>query len=429
MIENIFCLIFILRPLIDLFWESTSFFGVNLASLIAVINIGLMVCYYLKKKTLSVDNVAITALVFVIYVGTITMIFMQELDDLAYFLRILSAIPYYVIVAKKNSKEKFEKCLLIYVCISLVPIIISYLQLMGVVDYTYFDYVSGVTIFRASGGYRQPASLTRVCVFSLIYVLYFLETKIRFFKHKLLVYIYLLLNIGAVFISYHRTGYAMLIIVLLLWLYMKNRANFMNFLRKTIIAVCFVLIVFLVAYVTGIVDIDLSVLQTMLSVDNIFVVENGTFELTLRGRNNLIDKLIAGFELNPWYNTLFGNGIASNSVSGISMQVADMDFIRVLWNTGVVGFVIYNFHYLSLYQKLKCIKRQLSNGNVLYRVSVCIFVIVLMWGVTLETSNTPNIVYHLYFIIGFVYYNTKRELKLRLLEGENDRNKRYSTRV
>ncbi len=403
MIVNILCVIFVLRPLIDLFWDGSIFFGFNLATLIALLNIGLFLVYILVKKKIVLNHTSVSLLAFVAYTGIITVIFMNSYEDLSYFIRVFSVAPYLIIVAPNISREKFEKILFAYILVSLVPIFISYLQAVGIVEYTYFDYVKGVKISRASGGYRQPSALTRVCIFSVIYVLYFWESKCTTLKQKVVVYVYLGLNAMAIFLSYHRTGYAMLVIVLLIWIYLKERKRFVKLIIKGLVVSCAILSLFFGAYFLGAFEVDLSTFQNIFSVDYLFTIENGSFDLALRGRDKIIEKLFLAFAENPWYNTVFGNGQEDNLISKISMRVADMDWIRVVWNVGLVGMIIYTYHYLNIFRNVRRIRRRLNNQDLRYRLVICVFVVSLIWGFTLETSNTPNIVYHLYFVVGYVY--------------------------
>lgn len=403
MIENILLFLFIIRPVIDLAWERTIFMGMNLAGLIAVFTIILTVTYFIAWPTMPVNVTVCTGILYATYIGYITLLNFTSLGDLDYALRLVSELAFLIVVAPRISPEKLNKCILLFTIMTLVPIFITYFQVIGIVPYTYFDYVNGVKISRGSGGYRQPSVLTRFCSVGLLYTFYLFENERLSRNIKKILCVYIVLNIIAVMLSYHRTGYLLVFVETVLWLYLKNAKKMSRFIGKTLAGIILILIAFTVIYKLGLLSIDLSTLKSMLSISNIFTISDGKITFGLRGRGRMIETLKLGFIENPWYYTLFGNGVAINAVTGIGMEVADMEFIRVLWNGGVVGMCIWLIHFISL-KKAVAKYKNVENIDSLYRLATCMFWIFIIWGLTIEATNSPNLMYHVYLICGVFCY-------------------------
>lgn len=406
MIVEILLWLFALRPIIDLWWNSNIILGLNLASIVALACIGLMGIYILRKQTIR--NVPIVLLM-AVYTTFITIINVTSISDIDNQLRLLSSMAFILVVAPDINEKRLEKFIYIFVIFTMVPIIISFLQVVGLVPYTYWDYIEGAKIARASGGYRQPSVLTRFTVFGLLYTLYFLSryknknSKLK----KIFLRIYIVLNLVSLLFSYHRTGYLMSALVIFVWFIIEYKKNFIKMVNKIIIATIGLSIVFIVLYNTGMFAIDLSGFRELLSLDNVFKTTDGNFELVLRGRGNLIDQIAYSIKINPWYNSLFGNGIDVNSVTGLSFEIADMDIIRIFWNYGFVGISLWLIQIIWFAKILKYAKYYIN--PYIYRVGFIVLAIYIIFGFSIEATVTPNFMYHVYLVLGYIFFLFKKE--------------------
>lgn len=231
-IEDILLFVFAIRPIIDLAWKYIILLNMNLAGLTAIIIIILSILYFTFYPKLSLSFTSCIGIIYVIYIGTITLINSSSLIDFNYSLRLMSEIVFLIVIAPHISIKKLDTLLLLFTITTLVPIFITYFQTMGIIPYTYFDYINGVQICRGSGGYRQPSVLTRFCSIGLLYTFYMLEDKKMSKSKKSLLIIYIILNILAIILSYHRTGYLLVIIETLYWLYLKNQKKLEYLLVK-----------------------------------------------------------------------------------------------------------------------------------------------------------------------------------------------------
>ena len=408
-------LIFVFRPIFDLAWNTNFFWGLNLSGIIALFTIVLMIMYICFHKKIRVDRTLQWGMVYAFHIGVVTLINMQTYSELNYFLRLLSEMAFLLIVPRKLTRKELERCILLFLIATLVPIVITYLQDMGICSFTYFDTVSRRKINRGSGGYRQPSVLTRFCTIGLLYAFYLLERK-KNIGIRIFLYVYMVMNVIAVFLSYHRTGYLLVVIIIVMWFYLKEKERFIKMLKGMFLMGSALIILFIIVYNVGIIAVDLSILESMFSLDNVVTIsESGKMTLVLRGRGSLLEVLLQGMRENPWYYTFFGNGVNTNRVSGIKMTFADMEIIRVLWNGGILGGGIWLLHFGNM---RIAIQKQKNNSHVkdIYRLATCMFWVFILWGITIETTNSPNLMYHVYVICGLLCNDTNVQ---RLSEKEN----------
>lgn len=406
MIIKILLWLFALRPILDLLWETEIILGLNVAAIVAIGSISLTLIYVLEQQ--MIKNVPIVLFLF-IYTFLMTAINMTSLADIDNLLRLLSSMSFILVVAPNINEKHLEKFLYLFIIFTLIPIIISFMQVSGLVPFTYWDYINGERVFRASGGYRQPSVLTRFAVFGLIYSLYFLsryKKTIGKFK-KYFFYMYIILNFVALLFSYHRTGYFMSLIVVLIWFVFDNKKNLFKMINKLLIITIGLTVGFIILYSLGLFTIDIEGFQRLLSLDNIYVINNGNFELILRGRGRLIDTVVESFRLNPWYSIIFGNGVNINNTTGLSLEVADMDLLRILWNYGIIGTILWLSQMLWFINIL--IKSRKYLDPYIFRVGLVILVTYVIFGLTIETSVTPNFMYHVYLVLGFLYFSSRKE--------------------
>lgn len=408
MSKFIFGFIFGIRPIIDLFWNKDIISGINLAACTAGMMIVLSFEELIRKKRLFINPMICSGILIILHTGVMTLLFANNIWDYNYIIRLTSGMVILIVAIPMFNQKEFEKCLFVFILATTIPILFTFLQNAGMVQFTYFDYVGGHRISRGSGGYHQPSVLTRFCIFGLLYTLYFLDSKWKSNRQKIFAYIYILLNISAIFLSYHRTGYLLAVCIPGLWFFLKYRDCPGRFFITVFIISTAGVLLFFGLYSFGVFSIDLSIFQKLLSLRNIARFENGHFRLAMRGRDVFVIALFNSYAKHPWYNIIFGNGAETNLISGITMNVADLEIVRILWNCGIVGGILWLIHLISVRYCLKSVKRLLEY-NSLYRLGVCIFVSYLVWGLTLETSATPNILYHFYFVCGFVYYSGKEK--------------------
>jgi hypothetical protein len=153
--------------------------------------------------------------------------------------------------------------------------------------------------------------------------------------------------------------------------------------------------------------LDLNGFQKLLSFDNIIrTTESGT-TLHLRGRGVKFNSVIETLKVSPWYITIFGNGVNLNPYSLLEMQFPDMDFLRILWNFGIVGVIIWMGLVFWLIKSVRKSKKFIDKH--LYRMCKITLIVFIVFGLTIENMIVPNFMYHIYLIIGFGYSQARRK--------------------
>ncbi len=416
MVDILLC-VFVLRPVIDLGWDVTIIAGLNPAGVVAVFVTALMILYVILDRKITFFG---SVFLFAAYTTVVTLLNLSNPEEANNQLRLLSALAYLIVVGRNLNEKRLEQCWFLFVVFSIVPVILSYLQVIGVLEYTYLDFIGGAARGRATGGYHQPSVMNRFLIFGIIYSLYFLyryKQNLRLYKKRFFQF-YILISLPAVFFSYHRTTYILLTIILLLWMTMEYRGRFLKLLVSVAAAGIGVLGVFLFLYRAGLFSIDLSGFADMFSLQNfIEITENGV-QINLRGRGGIIGKLMESFSANPWYYVIFGNGVDTNPLTGINMEVADMDFIRIAWNYGLAGIALW-FNQLLFFVRTLVKSGKLINPYI-HRAGIFIIFVYVVFGCTIEATNTPNFMYHVFLIIGYLYYQARNELECQhnmLIEG------------
>lgn len=398
--RKILALIFITRPLIDLFWN-TSIKVTNVAGILAIILCMLLyiaILTGLLKKNIYVNNMIV---LFIIYCTIITLFTAKNFTEYDTLLRIISASIYIIYFSQNINEEKFEFIMKWYIVITIVPIVISILQSLGIIEYTYWDYLISGRIGRASGGYRQPSVLTRFLSFSNLYCYYFLS-KYKNNKLRLKVVIYLIFSFMSIFLSYHRTGYLINIVILLFWFLIEFKQNLYKYIKIIFISLFLGMIIFIIANQMELIHITFEDFKRLVSIDNIVTLDDNGFNLVLRGRGNIIESLITTIKEQPWYSNLLGNGVGYSISTGNSMEIADMDFIRIVWNYGLLGLLIW-FAIVINFMKIIKSNSMIVSNTLVYRLGLCSLFIFLCFGLTIEATTTPNFMYHIYLIFGYLY--------------------------
>lgn len=78
---------------------------------------------------------------------------------------------------------------------------------------------------------------------------------------------------------------------------------------------------------------------------------------------------------------------------------------------------IWLVHFISL-KKAVARYKNVEGVDSLYRLATCMFWIFIIWGLTIEATNSPNLMYHVYLICGVFCY--KSPVTNRMTENSDD---------
>ncbi len=378
--KKILFLILILRPIIDLAWNN-RFLGFNIADIVGIVLfVSVIALVLLKNKQLFYPKSFALFLPIVIFSN---MAFNNYLYSYALFARLISPMIFLFYFWKdENNLRKIELFMKWFIVVSLIPIILSFLQYFHVIPYTYFDWLPTVgRVGRASGGYGHPTGLTRILIFSILFALYFihLEKSGRMPKWPLVLYI--LATLAAIFISYHRAAYFIVVIIFILWygdISVKYRAKWKMIL---FFFAMFILALFIISKFSPVKISD---------VVNLKIISG------LHGRVWKFEEITSVYQKMPLLNQLFGNGGNPYFSKGSFMYI-DNDAVHMLWSYGIIGLfawllVVYEF-ILSTFRLRNTATLKNYFFNKITRITIVCYI---LFGVVVETSTLPNFMYIVY---------------------------------
>lgn len=389
-IVKILMIVFSIRPIIDLFYNY-SFAGINPAGYVALLT-AVLACFSIAISGFKF-KVSIPILVFVSYTLLITLLNMSSFSNISDWLRIFSSVSFYFAVAPYLELSTFRNYVKVYLMATMIPIVFVFLQVAKIMPYQYFDWVNGVHVSRATGGFPQPAVLTRFLVFGLLYALYlFREAKTN--KQRIFYMLYCFVNLVSIFLTYHRTGYLLAVIILLMFTLYHYRGHLVKFIPKIAVLVVVGVIAIAIMNSYGMIQLDSGGFQQLLGFSNIIRTDNGQTTLHLRGRGIIAETYLGElFNSNNW---LFGFGNDLNPETGSVLVDADMDIIRMLWSFGVVGLIIWIVLVISLITSVWSNKTYSDFVDVV-KIGLIIYIV---FGFTMDTTIMPNFMMHVYVLVG-----------------------------
>jgi O-antigen ligase len=232
-----------------------------------------------------------------------------------------------------ESQDRFKGFARSLLLILLIPVCVSFLQVAGVLSFSYWDWVEGQEVGRASGMYQTPLELVRFLVFGVPLALWMRDRSVAASGDRLLGTTFLLLSLPALFFTFHRAGWIVIGLEIVLWFATTRK------IQKTIVFVACLMIF-------G--SVFSNRVQTLYSpVTRIFQgeIDPGSEEF-LRGRGALWAIFLNSlFSSHPvvWFTGKGGSiaeAVVPRLADGISNEPHN-DFIRILHAYGIVGIILY----------------------------------------------------------------------------------------
>jgi len=213
-----------------------------------------------------------------------------------------------------------------------IPILISYLELMGIVPYEYHDWIDGAEVGRVTGGYEHPLTLVYFLVYGIPCALVLLFSVNRVRSQRTLALIFLLAAFGSIIFSMHRVGLLVAVAEVLLWFILTGR-------KRMVAAVSGAVICAAMIFVTWIQNLYAPL------VDSFGLVDPTTSQF-FRGRGlNWFLFLNSLFSSHPIYWIVGKGGSVPSGwetlFNDLSPNEPHSDLIRLLHAYGFVGLVLY----------------------------------------------------------------------------------------
>jgi len=317
------------------------------------------------------------------------------LGKINYFLRILTGFVALIMFAYVFDFKKDKKIVLsIFVIAGIFPIL---LWLIPVVLGN--PIISTDPLRRIMGPYQNfwnfnfYATQTLICClawFSLSHrnrtdtpSLHFSDTpKRRFSRSPKSIIIMLMLFISVIMIykCYSKTGWITLIVIFLIWFVLQ---------RKFIVASIFVFITAIIVFVN---PFAADFQKTFSSEINYVTHVDNTGETVFRGRLSRWGIGMQRFIELPVINKLFG---AKKSIGN-----PENDYLRVLWQNGILGFLSYIT--LLCLTGYFLISRYAGTKEVVMLVGILVFIVFFISGIGSYSMYLPNLQWFMWGMVGFV---------------------------
>lgn len=113
------------------------------------------------------------------------------------------------------------------------------------------------------------------------------------------------------------------------------------------------------------------------------------------GRIPIYKNVVEMISLSEFPNLLFGHGWNAVSLNGNNGLSAHNDFLEIIYDFGIIAFILYLFIYFFLYKKLKKLIKASSQYAGPFAASCVIFIL---------ASNVSHIVIYMHFFILYVIF-------------------------
>ena len=364
----------------------TKFVSANAAQSFAYLNviliiIGTVIFFKHKESFAPIIKLWIWFFVFYYIIGTIASEihntdspYLKTLIPLIYFL------GYSVFLSVAEFRPLFIKVCTVAFFVSSIMVIIFQRMNFSMDHDGIYEYV----LERAGGVYGDANQAALVSILSYILIFYFFKPESKFFKA--LKFIALLIAVYALVLTFSKTGFLVLLVVLGLTFHKLFSA------KKILVTAVIVPIIFIAGINFALKSDTLSVLQKgrIENVVNILTFNTGKVEMS--GRDMLLQNMLKYVYDNP----ILGNGIYfSNIIRGHNT------IIGVWADAGIVCFLLFLLILFSYFRK------SLSSKSDTAYFSLSIMLAMTVFMLSLQTIiNQP----YLLCLLVFLCYHVERSL-------------------
>jgi hypothetical protein len=213
----------------------------------------------------------------------------------------------------------------------------------------------------------------------------FLRLHFTVSPFRMMAFIMLFVSIAMVYKCYSKVGWLTLVTILFIWF----------LVRKKIIQT--ILIPVIVAVILFVSPFAKDFQKTFDNEINYFVQGSDTKEMVFRGRLNRWEMGMNDFNSLPIINKLFG---AKKSIGD-----PENDYLRVLWDNGIIGFIAFLI-LLGLTGYL-LIRKFAKNKNPVILMGILIFTMFLISGIGSYSMYYPNLQWFMWGMVGFILSKDK----------------------
>jgi O-antigen ligase len=381
------------KPLIDLTWRWQFFeFSKQAVNVQALVGIAVLVLNGIALLHRAAWRTLPKRVLLMLAMASLSVCFSPSAWTFNELLRLLAGTTFFFtagsLLANSQSFDRFSK---VFLWAMLLPVLLSYLQWVGILPYEYWDWLNNQAVGRASGTYPTPLSMSFFLYYAFPIALSIADGKSQSTWSKRSALVFLLLAAGAMALGNHRTGYIIVTLQVFVWLVMTHG-------RKAVLG--------FFAATGAIVLFSASWLQTLYSPIGTAVSGESTFENgeVFRGRGFQWLLFLNSYAASGPFHWVLGNG--GSVVAGYDPEDTDVDsvephndYIRILHAYGAVGLLLY-LSTLALFfrRTLQLIKSSCEFPRTLGRIMLLALLAILIQSTMMEPMRFPTGVWYLFAI-------------------------------
>ncbi|MGC9000839.1 hypothetical protein [Caldisericum sp.] len=317
------------------------------------------------------------------------------------YIRFLSSFVFVILAGKILDKQDLLTIFKFLFLITLIPIMLSYLQFSGIIPYTDFDTIGGLQIGRVSGGYEKQVAMVSYLIGGFSFAL-FQFFNVNALSKKFIFLFYIILVFGVIILSTHRASLLVFIIIFFYFIFKYWKRNTVNFLVSCL------LIAFVVFAILNNFDKLKLLYATSLS------LEIGSGSL-LRGRTGFWLDYINNLFYSGVYYVFIGKGhsvldVYSGQYLPLMFNEPHSDLIRILHLYGIIGLFVFLFIIFTMI-KISLIFRKYANtipDRFIGDMGIVIGISLFLYSITIEPTRYPSFWWYYSVIISYILVNFKR---------------------
>jgi hypothetical protein len=394
--------LFITKPIIDLTWNYYLFNNVNFLKLYSGIFVILGIFYLIRQRR-YISRQYITWIFVLFVVLNIASIFFITgsalfIDKIDYILRIVSGCVVLCLFPLLFDVNKDKRTiLLIFIAAGAFPILLWFISVLtGNPGY------SNDPLQRIIGPYHDfwnnmfYALQTILCCLALLAIrkqtICSIQNKLPvsikriFFRPWIQVgvlYILMAISVAMIYTCYTKTGWISLVVCCILWILLR---------KKYLYLIAFPVIVLLFIAIK---PLSQDFQKTFRNEIDYYVYESDAKDEVFRGRLSRWERGMTEFTNAPLINKAFGLGKTDAS--------PENDYLRVLWDNGIVGFVVYVI--LLVVTGFMLMRQYLHNKDPIVILAICILVMYMLHSIGSYPMLYPAFQWLMWGVIGFVLAN------------------------
>lgn len=395
----------IAKPIIDVSWDYNIFLNINFLKIYAGLFAILGVIYIIYKRINILQHPI--SLIWLIFLGlnfistfiiSDSTLFVNKID---YILRILNGFVALILFAHLFDYEKDKKFVLsVFIVAGIVPMLFWLITVLSG-----NPIVSNDELRRILGPYHRfwqfnfYAMQTIICCLAYLAITNTRKLKTNnannwltringFLKNyisvqSVLLFIMVIICVSMIYTCYSKSGWITLVTILFVWF----------LLRKKIIQT--VLIPIIIAVIIFVNPFAQDFQKTFQNEIDYFIHDSDTKEMVFRGRMIRWENGMQDFGALPVLNKLFG--------SKETIGYPENYYLRVLWDSGIIGFIVYVILLVTTGYFL--IKRCIKHKNPIVLGAILVWIFYLLNSIGSYPMFNPAFQWFMWGTIGIALHS------------------------